>query len=80
MKTKGPMNGPLALSTATGLGLDGAKLKADLRDPEIEAILRENYAAAEALGINGTPAFIVGDQIIVGAVGPDRMQEALAGK
>ncbi|MGN8550380.1 DsbA family protein [Bradyrhizobium sp. 13971] len=78
MKTKGSMTGVLALSTATGMGLDEKKLKSDLKDPEIDAILRENFSAAEALGVNGTPAFVIGDQIIVGAVGVDRMQSALS--
>ena len=40
-------------------------------------ILRENLAAAEALGITGTPAFVIGDDIIVGAVGPERMLAAV---
>lgn len=78
MKAKGSMTGSLAFTTATSMGIDGAKLKSDLKDPEIDAILRENFAAAEALGVNGTPAFIIGDQVIVGAVGADRMQATLS--
>jgi protein-disulfide isomerase len=78
MKTKGQMKGTLALSMATELGLDGARLKSDLKNPDIDVILRENYSLAEALGINGTPAFIIGDQVIVGAVGPERMQAAIS--
>jgi protein-disulfide isomerase len=78
MKTKSSMTGGLAFTTATSMGMDGARLKSDLKDPEIDAILRENFAAAEALGVNGTPAFIIGDQVIVGAVGADRMQATLS--
>jgi protein-disulfide isomerase len=78
MKAKGSMTGSLAFTTATSMGLDSAKLKSDLKDPEIDAILRENFAAAEALGVNGTPAFIIGDQVIVGAVGAERMQATLS--
>lgn len=78
MKAKGSMTGGLALATATSMGLDSARLKSDLKDAEIDAILRENFAAAEALGVNGTPAFVIGDQIIVGAVGVDRMQATLS--
>jgi protein-disulfide isomerase len=78
MKTKGQMDGALALSMATELGLDSAKLKRDLRDTDINAILQENYSFAEALGITGTPAFVIGDQVIVGVVGPERMQAAVS--
>jgi protein-disulfide isomerase len=78
MKAKGQMNGSIAVSTAIDLGLDGTKLRQGLHDTGINSILRENFAFAEALGITGTPAFIAGDQIIVGAVGPDRMQAAIS--
>jgi protein-disulfide isomerase/CheY-like chemotaxis protein len=78
MKAKGSMTGALALSTATVMGIDGAKLKHDLTNPEIDKILKENFTAAQALGVNGTPAFVIGDQVIVGAVGVDRMQAALS--
>lgn len=78
MKAKGSMTGELALSAAAGMGIDTAKLKRDLKDPDIDAILRQNFVAAEALGVNGTPAFVIGDQVIVGAVGADRMQAALS--
>lgn len=77
MKTKGQVNGLIALSTATAFGLDGAKIKSDLRGVEIDVILRENLIAAEALGITGTPAFVIGNEIIVGAVGPERMLAAI---
>ena len=78
IKAKGQVNGSLALSTATSFGLDGAMIKSDLRGGEIDVILRENLAVAEALGITGTPAFIIRDEIIVGAVGPERMQAAIS--
>ncbi|MCK1492138.1 DsbA family protein [Bradyrhizobium sp. 180] len=78
MKAKGSMTGDLALSAAAGMGIDTTKLRHDLKDPDIDAILRENFVTAEALGVNGTPAFVIGDQVIVGAVGVDRMQAALS--
>jgi len=36
--------------------------------PEIDTILRRNYELAEALKINGTPSFVIGDELIPGAM------------
>jgi protein-disulfide isomerase len=49
--------------------------------PDTTTELQRNLALARQLGISGTPAWVVGDQLLSGAVGRDRLQEALtAGK
>jgi protein-disulfide isomerase len=50
------------------LGLDYAKLQADMLDPKIAAAIDRNHRLAEALNVNGTPAYLVGDRIIPGAI------------
>jgi protein-disulfide isomerase len=52
--------------TAKAHGLDMDKLKADMESPEVLKILADNRALAQALAINGTPAFIIDDQITPG--------------
>lgn len=48
-------------------------------EPEAaEAELRRNFDFARALGINGTPAFVIGDQLLQGAVGYQALREAIA--
>ena len=47
-------------------------------DPQIEAELRRNYQLASQLGATGTPLFIVGDQVLNGAVGYDALKAAIA--
>lgn len=49
------------------LGLDYAQLTKDMADPKIAAVVDRNKALAHALGIDGTPAYIIGTQIIPGA-------------
>lgn len=49
------------------VGLDPAKVKAEAKAPEIQAQLAETQALAESLNIDGTPAFVVGDRVVVGA-------------
>ena len=53
--------------TAVG-GIDGDRLRADMEAPEITALIRRELALAQALGIDGTPAIVIGDELVVGAV------------
>lgn len=55
------------MDVAAKLGLDVARLKADMEDPAIEAAIDKNLALAQTLRINGTPGFVIGDQILRGA-------------
>jgi protein-disulfide isomerase len=50
------------------VGLDESRLRQDMEAPEIEESLARTRALATALGITGTPAFIIGDRLIPGAV------------
>lgn len=49
-------------------GIDVERLKADMGDPAVQAHIEENYRLGAALEVNGTPAFIIGDRIIPGAL------------
>jgi protein-disulfide isomerase len=48
-------------------GLDKAQLLRDMERPEIEAQLRRNFELADALKLNGTPSFVIGDNVVRGA-------------
>ena len=49
------------------LGLDWDKLQKDMNDPAIAQRLANNEELAQKLGIQGTPGFVVGDQLVVGS-------------
>lgn len=55
------------LAAAAEVGLDIERLKADMQDPTIQLAIDRNMALAAALRINGTPGFVIGDQILRGA-------------
>ena len=57
-----------ALDAAAGFGLDMARLRRDMADPAIAAAIARNQALAAELGINGTPGFVIGQEIVPGAV------------
>ena len=60
---------------AAGLDLDRARRTA--AEPRIEAELKQNLTFARQLRIDGTPAFVVGDQMLAGAVGREVLQNAI---
>ena len=53
---------------AQKLGLDWARMRRDMDDPAIEARLQQNLRLAQALSIEGTPALVIGDTLVPGAV------------
>jgi protein-disulfide isomerase len=73
-----------ALAAAKEAGLDMARLEKDLSSPEVKATLEENFKLAENMGLNGTPSYVIGDQVVVGAVGLEglthKISEARCGK
>lgn len=78
MRQRGRVNGDVALSAASKLGVDATAMRRDMQDADVSTMIKENVALGDQLGITGTPTFIVGDQILVGAVGLEQMQKAIA--
>lgn len=72
---RGRVDESTIMTIAADAGLDVQRLKADMKSPEIASIISRNMALARTLGINGTPGFIVGDQLIPGAVDLDTLQK-----
>ncbi len=66
------------LEIAGKTGIDMERLGRDMEDPAIRAYLDETRALAQQIGINGTPAFVVGGRLIGGAVDAARMKELVA--
>ena len=67
-----------ALAVAKAIGLDAARLERDLASDEVKASIAESLALAESLGLNGTPSYVVGSDVVVGAVGLAVLQEKIA--
>jgi protein-disulfide isomerase len=63
---------------AAEVGLDPDRLEQDMNAPEIQAAIDANYRLAQELGIEGTPAFVIGDELIPGAVDKGRLEALIA--
>ena len=66
------------MAAAEELGLDVERLRADMNAPEVEAHLQVTMQLSQALGITGTPAFVIGDELVPGAVGLDQLRQLVA--
>ena len=84
LNSRGQADKARALAAAKDAGLDMAKLEKDLTSPEIRATLEENFKIAEDMGLNGTPSYVIGKDVVVGAVGIEglskKISEARCGK
>lgn len=78
MAFKGKLTNPDVLRLATDAGLDMPRLQKDMESPDIAATLKRNYDLAEALGVKGTPAFVVGKDFIPGAISVEEMRNRIA--
>ncbi len=78
MEHRGQLDENAVKQIARTAGLDIDQLEADMQAPDIAANMRSTFEIAEALQINGTPAFILGDRIIRGYVPQEAMIELAA--
>lgn len=77
MTMRGKVEAEAVLRIAGEVGLDVEKLKIDMQSPEVEEHIATSMRLAEALGFNGTPSFVVGDQLIPGFVEKPQLVEAV---
>jgi protein-disulfide isomerase len=74
----GPASKERALAVAEDLGLDLTKVAQDVASDEVGATIGEDVKLASALGITGTPSYVVGDKVVVGAVGIAALKARIA--
>jgi protein-disulfide isomerase len=67
-----------ALAAAKEVGVDQAKLTAAMASPDVRKTIEESYSLANALGLTGTPAYVIGDQIVSGARGAEYLAQRVA--
>ncbi len=66
-----------ALAVAKDIGMNMPQIEKDMASPEVKTTLDENLKLAEALGLNGTPSYVIGSDVVVGAVGLPALEEKI---
>lgn len=67
-----------ALAVAKEVGLDMARLEKDMAGPDIRKALEETFTVAQAMGLNGTPSYVIGKEVVIGAVGLKELREKVS--
>jgi protein-disulfide isomerase len=77
MQAEGTADSERVFAVAAEVGLDIERLKTDMEDPVIQEAIDRNLALAQALRITGTPGFVVGRQILRGALDLRTLQQVI---
>jgi protein-disulfide isomerase len=77
MEHQGRLNDATMAKIAEKVGLDVEKLRQDKEDPSVMDQLNENINMARTLGITGTPAFTIGEDLARGYVGLDGLKAGI---
>ena len=78
MEFNGKLDRDKIMQIAGSVGIDVAQLQKDMEDPKLKEIIDRNMALASALGVRGTPAFVVGDQFVPGAIDASTLKQLIA--
>lgn len=74
MNLRGAPSEAAIFRLADSLGLDGERFRQDMNADDIETTIQDNYKLAQDIGVRGTPAFIIGDRLIPGAMNAEDMR------
>lgn len=75
---QGRANEDSAVKLAVSLGADEAKLREAMQDPAIGETFAGTYELANKLAITGTPSYVVGNEVVFGALGKDVLAEKIS--
>ena len=75
MESRGDLTENRIYDIAKAVGVDVARAKRDMNAAEVEEVLVANMNLAQALGITGTPGFVVGNHLVPGAIDYDALKE-----
>ena len=76
---RGPADKARALAVAKEVGFDMTRLEKDMNSDEVKTTIDEDMKLADSLGVSGTPTYVVGDEVVVGAVGLDELKTEAQG-
>jgi len=77
MSLEEPLNDEVLYRVAGQVGLDVARLKQDMKDEAIDQVIADNHELAGKLGIEGTPNFVIGTQLLQGMVPYETLTETI---
>jgi protein-disulfide isomerase len=77
MAMKGGVSEVAVMQVAAEVGLDVDALRMDMADPDLDETFSRNISLAQTLGISGTPAFVIGPELVPGALSRERLADLI---
>ncbi len=77
LSTRGQVGKAQALAAAKDAGVNMDQLARDMSGRDIKATIAATMEVADALSLTGTPSFVVGEDVVVGAVGYDSLKQRI---
>lgn len=71
------LSAPALVRMAEAIGVDSDRMLREMQSGEVRARLQRNYELAQAIGVEGTPAYVIGHTLLPGAVPLERLQAAI---
>jgi protein-disulfide isomerase len=78
METKGNIDEKIIDTVAASVGIDIAKAKTDMAAPAVQAVIKKSFDLADAINVNGTPAFIIAGKLYPGAMTLEELKKLIA--
>ncbi len=76
--SRGQVDKKVALAAAADLGLSPVNLELQMQEASVSKAIKTSYDIAKALNITGTPTYIIGNEVIPGAIGLDELKGRIA--
>lgn len=76
--SRGQVTKDAALKVAQDLGMNPVQVGLEMEGKDVDAVLANSFKIADGLGVSGTPTYIIGNEVIPGAIGIDGLRERIA--
>ena len=77
-QARGRLSPDIAIQTAAEVGVDRVRLMEAIESDEVGQLVNKNLQLAQAIGVNGTPGFLIGDAIVPGLIQIDQFKQLIA--
>jgi len=76
--SRGQVTKDTALAAAKDLGLNPVEVGLAMEGTDVDSVIEKSFRIAQGLNVSGTPTYIIGDEVIPGAIGLDSLRARIA--
>ncbi len=76
--SRGQVTKETALTAAQELGLNPIEVGLEMEAADVNSVIAKSFQIADGLSVSGTPTYIIGDEVIPGAIGLDALRQRIS--